>query len=158
LTNADRALLLITRSGAYAKTFLFYFGQMTVPNGLIAFCPLCSGSFSGIPQTSKPFKLPTLWLLDLASESCGWLKQKTYFSGKTNRHNAPAAPIKLAPLSMSLPIISLSCLLIFSGYFHSCRATIALDSMATESTIDLPPTNLSIDDDAGGDSGQRALR
>jgi hypothetical protein len=25
--------------------------------------------------------------------------------------------------------------------------------MATESTIDLPPTNLSIDDDAGGDSG-----
>jgi hypothetical protein len=34
-------MLLITRSGAYAKTFLFlffYLEQMTVPNGLIAFC------------------------------------------------------------------------------------------------------------------------
>jgi hypothetical protein len=35
LTNVDQALLLITRSGTYAKTILLYFGQMTGLNGLI---------------------------------------------------------------------------------------------------------------------------
>jgi hypothetical protein len=36
----------------------FFFGQMTVLNGLIAFYPLCGGSFLGTPQISKSFKLP----------------------------------------------------------------------------------------------------
>jgi hypothetical protein len=36
-----------------------YFEQMTVPNGLITFCPVCGSSFSGMPQISKSFKLPT---------------------------------------------------------------------------------------------------
>jgi hypothetical protein len=40
------------------QNFLFYFGQMTVPIGLIAFCLLCGGFFSGMPWSSKSFKLP----------------------------------------------------------------------------------------------------
>jgi hypothetical protein len=69
---------------------------------------------------------------------------------------SPAAPIKLALLSTSRPIISHSCLLISSYYFHPCCANIALNSMATKSTSNLLPTNPSIDDDAGGDSGAQS--
>jgi hypothetical protein len=39
--NADWVLLLITRSGTYAKTFLLYFVQVTVSIGLIT--PLSVG-------------------------------------------------------------------------------------------------------------------
>jgi hypothetical protein len=92
----------------------FYFGQMIVSNGLIAFCPLCRGSFLGTPRTSKSFKLSTFWLLDLASGSRGWLKQKDiFFLGKRIIALSPVVPIKLAPLSTSRPIVSRSCLLIF---------------------------------------------
>jgi hypothetical protein len=109
-------------------------------NGLIAFYPLCTGSFSG--------------LLNLTSGSHGWLKQKDiFFLGQRIIIVPPAAPIKLVPLSISHPIISRSCLLIFSCYFHSCCATTSLNSMATKSAVDLPPTNPSIDDNVGGDSG-----
>jgi hypothetical protein len=109
-----------------------------MPNGLIAFCPLCSDSFSGTPRTSKSFQLPTFWLLDLASGSRGWLKQKGIFFGEMNHH--------------TVTIVFRSCLLIFSCYSHPCCNTTALNSMAIEFAIDLPPTNQSIDDDAGGDS------
>jgi hypothetical protein len=72
----------------------FYFGQMTVPNGLIAFCLLCSGFFSGTPQTSKYFKLPPFWLLDSAYGLREWLKQKAPFSGKMNHHTIACSTYK----------------------------------------------------------------
>jgi hypothetical protein len=65
----------------------------------------------------------------------------------------PAAPIKLTPLNTSRPIVSHFCLPISSYYSHPYCATPALNSMATESTSNLLPTNPSIDDDAGSDSG-----
>jgi hypothetical protein len=108
----------------------------------------------GMSWTSKSFKLLTFWLLDLASRLRGWLKQKDIFLLKKQIVTLwPAAPIKLAPLSTSHPIISRSCLLISSCYFHSCCATTALNSMATKSTSNLLPANSSIDDDTRGDSG-----
>jgi hypothetical protein len=42
------------------KLSFFSFRQMTVPNGLIAFCPLCGGSFLGTHRILKSFKLPLL--------------------------------------------------------------------------------------------------
>jgi hypothetical protein len=65
----------------------FYFGQMTVPNGLITFYPLYGSSFSGTPQISKSFKLPAFWLLDSASGLRGLLKWKgPFFSREMNHH------------------------------------------------------------------------
>jgi hypothetical protein len=61
---------------------------------------------------------------------------------------SPAAPIKLTPLNTSRPNISYSHLFIFSCYSHPCCTTPALNSMATESASNPPPTNSSIDDDA----------
>jgi hypothetical protein len=85
LATADRALLLI-----YDRTlmpgFHFYFGKMTVSNGLITFCPLCDSSFSGTQWISKSFKLPTFWLLDFASGLHMLLKWKGTFSWETNHH------------------------------------------------------------------------
>jgi hypothetical protein len=98
----------------------FYFRQMTVPNGLIPFCPLCSSSFSGMPRTSKSFKLPTFWLLDSTFGSRRWLKQKDIiFLGKQIVTLSPAVPIKLTPLSTSHLIISHSCILIISCFSTS---------------------------------------
>jgi hypothetical protein len=127
----------------------FYFGQMIVSNGLIAFCPLCRGSFLGTPRTSKSFKLSTFWLLDLASGSRGWLKQKgIFFLGKRIVTLSPVVPIKLAPLSTSRPIVSRSCLLIFPAtinLFQLLAASLILRSMAEgpsrDPTIANPPTN-----------------
>jgi hypothetical protein len=65
--------------GRLCQNFPFFFSQMTVPNGLIDFCPLCGGSFLGTPQISKDFKLPTFGLLDSASGLRGLLKQKCTF-------------------------------------------------------------------------------
>jgi hypothetical protein len=36
--------------------------------------------------TLKSFKLPTIWLLDPASRSHRWLKQKASFSREMNHH------------------------------------------------------------------------
>jgi hypothetical protein len=131
LRNADQAMLLITQSGTYAKTFLFYFREMTVLNGLIAFCLLCSGSFLGTLRTSKSFKLLTFWLLDLVFGSRGWMKQKgIFFLWKQIIILPPGAPIKLVPLSMSHPIISRSCLLIFLATFSLAAPLPTLRSMA----------------------------
>jgi hypothetical protein len=106
-----------------------------------------------IPQTLKSFKLLTFWLLDPASKSHGWLKQKCiFFLGKGIVTQSPAAPIKLMLLGMSHPIISHSCLPILSCYSHPCCAIPVLNSMAIESASNLLPTYPSIDDDAGGDS------
>jgi hypothetical protein len=74
LTASDQTL----GSDTYAK-YPFYFGQMTMSNGLIAFCSLCGGSISGTPWISKSFILPTFWLLNSASRSRAWLKQKGIF-------------------------------------------------------------------------------
>jgi hypothetical protein len=86
LTNADRALLLIYDQ-AFMPGLHFYFRQMTVPNGLITFYPLCDSSFSGTLQISKSFKLTTFWLLDSAFRLRGLVKRKgPLFSQETDRH------------------------------------------------------------------------
>jgi hypothetical protein len=79
--------------------------------------------------------------------------ERYIFLGKQIITLSPVAPIKLTSLSTSCPIISHSRLPIFSYYSHLCCATPVLNSMVTESTSNLLPTNPSIDDDAGGDSG-----
>jgi hypothetical protein len=136
-------MLLITQSGTYAKTFLFYFGEMTMLNGLIAFCLLCSGSFLGTLRTSKSFKLLTFWLLNLVFGSRGWMKQKDiFFLWKQIIILPPVAPIKQVPLSMSHPIISRSCLLIFLATFSLAAPLPTMRSMAEDLlTILLPPTH-----------------
>jgi hypothetical protein len=97
----------------------FYFGQITVPNGLITFYLVCGSSFSGTLRISKSFKLPTFWVLDSASGLRGLLKRKgTFFLGKRIIILSSAMPIKPVPLSMSHPIASRSCLLIFTATFN----------------------------------------
>jgi hypothetical protein len=65
---------------------------------------------------------------------------------------SPTVPIKLMSLNTSHPIISHSCLPIFSCYSHPSCTSPALNSMATEYASNPPPTNPSIDDDVGSDS------
>jgi hypothetical protein len=78
--------------------------------------------------------------------------ERHLFLGKQIVTLSPAAPIKLTSLSMSRPIVSLSCLPIFFCYSHPCCTALALHSIATESASNPPPTNPSIDGDAGSDS------
>jgi hypothetical protein len=126
---------------------------MTVLNGLIAFCLLCSGSFLGTLRTSKSFKLLTFWLLDLVSGSRGWMKQKgIFFLWKQIIILPSGAPIKLVPLSMSHPIISRSCLLIFLATFSLAAPLPTLRSMAEGPARDPTAANPPADEDTGSDS------
>jgi hypothetical protein len=78
----------------------------------------------------------------------GW-NRKAHFSGQWIITLSSATPIKL---SMSHPIASHSCLPIFFYYSLTCYTASAPHSLATESASNLPPTNPTIDDDAGSDS------
>jgi hypothetical protein len=118
-----------------------------------SFFPLCNGSFSGMPQTSKSFKLPTFWLLDLTYGSRGLLKQKCiFFLGKRIMILLHVVNIKLVPLSMSCPIISRSYLFIFLTTFSLAAPLRTLRSMAEGPTRDPTAANPSADEDTGSDS------
>jgi hypothetical protein len=140
----------------------FYFEQMTLSNGLISFCLVCGSSFSGMPQISKSFKLPTFWLLDSTSRLRRLLKQKcTFFLEKQIVILSPAMPIKPAPLSTSHPIASRSYLLIFPATFNLFQLLAAalpiLHSMAEEPSHDPIVAILSADEDTRNDSGVESV-
>jgi hypothetical protein len=102
--------------GRLCQNFPFFFGQMTMLNGLIAFCPLRGGSFLGTPQISKSFKLPPFRFhvqIARAVET-----EKHLFLGKQIITLLSVVHIKLTPLSTSHPIASCSYLLIFPATFN----------------------------------------
>jgi hypothetical protein len=139
----------------------FYFGQINVSNKLITFHLLCGSSFSGTPQISKSFKLPTFWLLDSASGLCGLLKWKDpFFIGKRIVTLSPTIPIKAALLSTSRPIASRSYLLIFPPTFNLFQILAAAlpilcfmdEGPSHDPIVTNPPTDEDIRNDSRAES------
>jgi hypothetical protein len=115
-----------------------------------------------MPLTSKSFKLPIFWLLDLAFRSCGWLKQKCiFFLRETNCHivacctyNAGAAEHVLSHRFSLLPY-HLSCY--FQSSLATCCTAPTLHSMVKGPTRDPTVANPLADEDTGSDSGAESV-
>jgi hypothetical protein len=159
--NADQALLLIY-DRALMPGLHFYFEQMTVPNGLITFYPLCGSSFSGTPHISKSFKLPTFLAPRLHVRIAPVVEmERPLFHGKRIVILSSAIPIKPPSLSMSCPITSRSYLLIFPATFNLFQLLAAalpiMCFMAEGPSRDPIVTNPPADEDIGNDSRAESI-
>jgi hypothetical protein len=97
----------------------------------------------------------SFWLLDSTYGLCGLLKQKgTFFLGKSIVTLSPTAPIKLVSLSMSHPIASRSCILIFLA--TCCTIPIRL-SMVEGPSCDRTIANSLADEETRSDSRMESI-